>query len=114
MTDLAQRSDLLIPIAIVTVICIILYVLIMTRHRERMYLLEKGLEPDMFARVQTGKWNTLKIGMLLTGLSLGVVFGALLEKYQVTGPAVGPIIMLLLFGGLSLVANFWLENKWRK
>lgn len=96
----------------------IMYVFYTTRNKERLALIDKGADASLF---NTGKdasrtvnWNkfTLKIGMLLVGIGLGVIMGAILESAG-TFPSeeAGYFSMILVFGGLSLVLFYLFDRK---
>jgi len=51
---------------------------------------------------------TLKYGLLLVGLAMGVLVGALLEAHTLLNEATAYFSMVLAFGGLSLVVFYLL------
>ena len=104
-------EGLLVAIAAFAAIFGIVYVFLMTRHRERMSMLEKGVDPSLFTSKPISTSYTLKIGMLSTGVALGILLGNLLHKtYDIErGPAF--LSMVFLFGGLSLIANYMIDKK---
>ena len=53
---------------------------------------------------------TLKFGMLFVGVSLGILSGSLLS-YSFQHEEVAYFSMILLFGGIALIANAILERK---
>lgn len=92
-----------------------IYVYYTTRHRERMALIEKGGNASIFPEKNTsffGPLSTLKLGMFLTGIALGILVGSLLATYGVMEEGIAHISMIFLFGGLSLVLfYFYARNK---
>ncbi len=102
---------LVVSIAAFAAIFGIVYVFLMTRHRERMSMLEKGVDPSLFTPRPISQSYTLKFGMLSTGVALGILLGNLLNKtYDIErGPAF--LSMVFLFGGLSLIANYMIDRK---
>ncbi|NLI25093.1 MAG: hypothetical protein GX419_10350 [Bacteroidales bacterium] len=91
------------------------YVYYTTRHRERMALIEKGADASIFSGKNTsffGPLSTLKLGMFLTGIALGILAGSLLTTYTGIEEGIAYISMIFLFGGLSLVLfYFYARNK---
>ncbi|MBL7964992.1 MAG: polysulfide reductase NrfD [Flavobacteriales bacterium] len=83
----------------------IFYIYFFTRHRERMNLIDKGLTAEAFRRSEDPA-RTLKYGMLLMGVALGLVTGYLLETYAGMPEPLPYFIMVALFGGLALVIYY--------
>jgi F0F1-type ATP synthase membrane subunit c/vacuolar-type H+-ATPase subunit K len=96
----------------------IVYVHYTTRNKERMALIEKGADASLFYSGKEGKstlnWGkfTLKIGMLLIGIGLGIIVGAILESAAVfPSEEAGYFSMILIFGGLALVLFYLFDRK---
>jgi F0F1-type ATP synthase membrane subunit c/vacuolar-type H+-ATPase subunit K len=96
----------------------IMYVHYTTRNKERLALIEKGADASLFNTGKEGKsiisWGkfTLKIGMLLIGIGLGIIAGAILDSAAVfPSEAAGYFSMVLIFGGLSLVLFYLIDRK---
>ena len=82
-----------------------------SRERERMLLIEKGLEvPDY-----KGGWNFsfrfpwLKIGVLITAIGVGLIIGNFL-KVLTEMRELAPI-MMLLFGGIGMIVAHYVGKK---
>jgi F0F1-type ATP synthase membrane subunit c/vacuolar-type H+-ATPase subunit K len=96
----------------------IMYVHYTTRNRERLALIEKGADASLFNTGKEGKsifnWGkfTLKMGMLLTGIGLGIIAGAILESAAVfPSEEAGYFSMIFIFGGLALVLFYLFDRK---
>ncbi len=79
-----------------------------------MALLEKGADPSIFNIENSGsKYTTLKWGLILIGLALGLLLGRILEVYGIFDHAeeVGYFSMLFLFGGIALVISYFIEKN---
>jgi F0F1-type ATP synthase membrane subunit c/vacuolar-type H+-ATPase subunit K len=105
-------------IALFATIFGIMYVFYTTRNKERLALIDKGADASLFNTGKDAKgsvnWNkfTLKIGMLLVGIGLGVIAGAILESAGVfPSEEAGYFSMILIFGGLSLVLFYLFDRK---
>jgi hypothetical protein len=75
------------------------------RHKERMLMIEKGMDPDAHAAPKGSV--LLKLGIVVIGLSLGMVIIGILAYYHALGdPGAIPLGILGLSGGISLlIAN---------
>ena len=82
-----------------------------SREKERMLLIEKGLEvPE-----DKGGWNFsfrfpwLKLGVLITAISVGLIIGIILN--EITGERQFPPVMMLLFGGIGMIIAHYVGKK---
>ena len=65
----------------------------------------------MFVTKRKYSAMTLKIGMLLVGIALGILIGSIIDEYTTLPSEVGYFSMIFLFGGLALIANSLIEKK---
>ncbi|MEP7322130.1 MAG: DUF6249 domain-containing protein [Saprospiraceae bacterium] len=103
--------DYLVSVVAIGAIFGILYVMIMTRFRERMSLMDRGLTPKEFNNKNVMQSATLRLGLLLIGLSIGIMSGNFVAvRFDV--PRQGAFIaMMFLFGGISLVVSYVIEKQ---
>jgi len=106
-----MHEEILIPLALFAAIFGIVYVYLSTRNKERMSMIEKGADASMFAHKKNYTGMTLKFGMLLVGVALGILVGSLIDEYTTLPEEVGYFSMIFLFGGAALIANSVIENK---
>jgi hypothetical protein len=86
------------------------FIFFITRHKERMSMIDKGVDASIFINKSSAISPTLKFGMLLVGLAIGILIGDYLHFLGMfKGTAF--LSMAFLFGGLSLIANFIIERK---
>ncbi|MRT93090.1 DUF6249 domain-containing protein [Ancylomarina sp. 16SWW S1-10-2] len=102
--------------AIVAIICSIgfipLIIFLVHRHRERKALIEKGLSAGLLNSAKIGRTQeSLKYGILLVGLAVGILIGNILTEYTRMGEEVSYFSMIFLFGGLGLLAFYSLAKK---
>ncbi len=122
----------LAPVFVTAIVFIVIYKIIelFARRKERMAIIEKmqnagqPIEMPKMESFNFGKFTSLRIGALLTGLGFGLVLGYILsivvaasannvvEMYQVKGTIVGGCV--LLFGGLGMLISYLIERKERK
>jgi hypothetical protein len=103
--------DLFVSIAAFGGIFGIAYVFLITRHRERMTMLEKGTDPSLFNPKSNSTSQTLKFGMLCVGIAVGILIGNLLHRNDSLDKSVAYLSMIFLFGGISLILNFLIDRK---
>jgi F0F1-type ATP synthase assembly protein I len=106
-----MAEEIIIPIALFGSIFGIFYVYITARNKERLSMIEKGADASMFATKRKYYAMTLKLGMLLVGISLGILTGSLIDEYTSLPEEVGYFSMIFLFGGAALIINAMMEKK---
>ena len=104
-------GEVLTPISVFAAIFGIFYVYISARNKERMSMIEKGADASTFVTKRNYFAMTLKIGMLLVGVALGILIGSLIDEYTTLPSEVGYFSMIFLFGGIALIANALMEKK---
>lgn len=109
-------EDILVPIILFLSIFGIFAVYFFTRNKERLALIDKGVDISLITRQANGespmKYWVIKVGFLMIGIAIGILMGSLATR-QGMGEEAYPA-MILLFGGLALVASYYAEKKLRK
>ncbi len=102
--------EIMVPLGSFASIVLILYIYYTTRNKERMALIEKGADASLF---RTGRkpFSVLKFGMFLVGVGIGILAGNIIEVSTPLEDEVAYFSMILLFGGVSLIANYLIEKK---
>lgn len=90
-----------------------LYFYFRARNRERMAMIEKGMELQ-FKPKSTNPIRTLKAGIFTVGIALGIFMGYIVGSYTSIDEVVSFFVMILLFGGIALTLNYVLEIKLNK
>lgn len=82
-----------------------------TRHKQRLVMLEKGVDPKtFFPKPMANKYASLKWSLLLIGVAIGLFFASIIDKK--TDLAEGAqFAMVLLFGGLGLLVYYFIIRK---
>jgi hypothetical protein len=96
-----------------------LYLHYTTRNKERLALIEKGADASLFAtprppKERNGwKWSlfSLKTGMFLMGIAIGIIAGAVLTDLHVFNEGVNFTSMVFFFGGLSLMLSYLIKIR---
>lgn len=76
---------------------------------ERMAIIEKGLNPDLF-RTEKSTSGTLRASLLLIGIGIGFLAGYWLDR-SFDMEEVGYFSMLFIMGGLGLGLAYMVEEK---
>ena len=110
----------LVPISIVGItflsIVAIVASVVLTRHRERSMMIQKGLSPEEIKAIYAGEsapanpLRPLKWGLVLIGVGIAIILGLWLEAaYDVDGGIYPALIAL--FGGMGLVVYHLITRK---
>jgi ABC-type Fe3+-siderophore transport system permease subunit len=110
--------DDLVPVFVLAVIfgAIVAIVYLSIRKKERMAMLEKGVDASVFFTTVKRNSYSLKYGLLLIGVALGILIGNILattEAFMYEEEA-AYFSMIFLFGGLALVIYYFMAKKMSK
>ncbi|HAM98265.1 MAG TPA: hypothetical protein DCQ26_06610 [Marinilabiliales bacterium] len=118
-----EQSETLIPIfgmltaviinlGLFTAIVLAIYYSVKAQNKERMALIEKGVDISEIYRKKETKHGFFKFGVVLMGIGLGLVFGVLLSQFNAIPPVVAYFAGILFFGGTGvLLANYLAAKK---
>ncbi len=81
------------------------------RNKEKMALIEKGVDISEIYQKKDYRNATLKIGLFLVGVAIGLFAGYFLTVISSINPVVSYFSMILLFGGASLIMFHWYNSK---
>jgi len=85
-----------------------------SRNQERIKILEKGADPSILkSEIGRGGKVSLKIGIFLIAIAIGIIVGSLIANYTYIFPESGVAYFssIFLFGGLSLLITQFIGNK---
>ncbi|WP_299577911.1 DUF6249 domain-containing protein [uncultured Sunxiuqinia sp.] len=107
-----MNEAIVIPVSFFAFIFAMVYVFLTTRNKERMAMIEKGTDPTIFKGAgKVSNFLTLKTGLLFIGVALGVLFGNILDNVTSLEEGTAYVSMIFLFGGLGLVAGYWMQAQ---
>lgn len=78
------------------------------RKKERMALLDRGLDPRAFEKDNTS-FSALKYGLLFTGIGLGLLLANILISMGAMDKDAAYFSLVSLFGGIALIIDYILE-----
>lgn len=113
-----EASELIIPILAIVVtnftVVFVIYYGLKTENTRKLALIEKGMDPSLAERKPPKDINTtLKNGIFIIGIAIGIVFGYILTLLLPIQLYVSYPSMILLFGGLALIIYYGIENRKR-
>ena len=97
---------ILIPASLFAAVYGIIYLNI--RKKERMALLDRGLDPRSFEKDRTD-FSSLKYGLLFTGIGLGLLIANILVSAGMMEREAAYFSLVSLFGGIALIVDYILE-----
>lgn len=109
-------EGVLVSMSFFIVIFGIVYLYFSTRHKERMALIDKGIDASIFFTPKTPSttpvWKILilNLSLISMGVGLGIIIGSILEKFTVMGDAAYPASVFLI-SGLGLLIGFFLTKN---
>lgn len=104
-------EDVLVPIAFFLALFAILYVYWTTRTKERLALVEKGMNAGIF-KGECSQLALVKWGIFLVAIGLGVVAGFVLSK--AIDEVVAFFTAILVCGGVGLIVAYVVTTKLMK
>lgn len=100
-----EAGEVLIPIAAFALVFGMFYLYIVTRHKQRLALIEKGADASIFGMAgngKSGKYWTIRTGLFFVGIGVGILMGNVLANAGMKEP-VAYLSMIFIFGGLGLI-----------
>ena len=95
----------------------IFYLFFSTRNKERLALIEKGVDAKIFMQGErkkstlTGSIIVLNLALLLMGIGLGIFLGLIIDTYtSINEDAVYPA-MIFIMAGVGLFTGFNITKK---
>lgn len=105
--------EILVPIALFATIFGIIFVAVSARNKERMALIEKGMDSSIFKQANDthGRYNALKWGLVIVGVGIGLILGNIFDIHGIMDDDVAYFAMVFVFGGLGLLTYYLLIRK---
>ncbi len=104
-------TAVLLILIILSAIVVIVYINV--RKKERIELIRKGIDVSIFENndKKKGESFSLKFGLLLTGVGVGILLANILVRTNALEDEVAYSSMIFLFGGISLLIDYFIERK---
>jgi DMSO reductase anchor subunit len=102
-----NHGEVLIPISFFAMVLAIVY--LSYRKKERMALIQSGRDASVL-KEDSRCYSSLKWGLLIFGVGLGLLIAEFLEKYEVMSAEAAYFSMASIFGGMALIIDFFIEK----
>ncbi len=103
-------SDIFIMFIISATVFGIFYLFYSTRHKERMAIIEKGLDANALNLKTKRSWKktSLSTGIFLISLGLGFILAVIISGYFRLNDKLSVIVCTFIMGGAGLVVNYFI------
>ena len=113
-----EPHQILVPIAMFAMIFGIVYITVTSRHRQRMAMIDKGMDPGLLKEREV-PFRTLRNGLVLVGAGIGLFLGYLLDSrmpgYGVNGDMgdtpLPYFMMVMLCCGIALIVHHFIVRR---
>ena len=111
-----QIVELMIPISFFIMAFAIVYVVVTAKHREKIAMIEAGMNPNEGKNSQgEKKRSNLRTALLLLFVPFGIYIGNILsEVYPIMRNKEMGLIFAFLFGGIALLLTYLIEKRQKK
>tara|TARA_B100000809_G_scaffold177702_1_gene175267 strand:+ start:107 stop:472 length:366 start_codon:yes stop_codon:yes gene_type:complete len=109
INNMSQAVEIIIPIAGMSLTFGIVYVAVTAWHRQKMAMIEAGMNPK---KDRESKHSKIRTALLFLLVPTGIFIGNTVSDFYpvIDGETMG-LLFAFLFGGIALVAAYFLERK---
>ena len=106
----------LVPVFLFGGIAAVLIVYYNNRHKERMAMIEKGVNPADFKGAPMKEWfrtnplSSLKWGLLATFVGIGLIVASWLDRWYMMHDSIY-VSCMLVAGGIALIIFYFIASK---
>lgn len=105
-------TAVLINLGLFAMFILIAYYNNRSRNKERMAMIEKGMDVSEIYKRKENKYGFLKFGLIIIGIGVGLIFSVILAKINLFPAVVSYFIGVLMFTGLAILyANNLIEKR---
>ena len=111
-----MNGEFLIPIVLFTGMAAVFIIYFNNRHKERMAMIEKGVNPSDFKGVPMREWfranplSSLKWGLLAMFVGVGLIVASYLDRWYMMHDSIY-ISCMLVAGGIALIIFYLIASK---
>ena len=122
MTSLRYLFESLPWLGFLAALLLAWYFYLKARNKERMALIEKGADvSEIYSKQEvTFRFPWLKIGIIITGISIGasliVLLSIMMPDNNIINSGVGPLMIIsgVLFGGIAMIIAHFTDKPRKK
>ena len=109
-------AEVFVPIIFFFVVGGIIASFVLTRHKERMTMLDRGLSPEDIKQLyersagKSNPYSSLKWGIVFLSIGLAVIVGMWLREVTYVEEGIYPAL-ITLFGGAGLIVYYMTVRK---
>ena len=105
-------TGIIINLGFFAAVILAIYYNVRARNKERMALIEKGVDISEIYKKKENPHGFFKFGVIVIGIGFGLVFGVVFSKVGILPDVVSYFSMILVFGGAGvLLANYLVAKK---
>jgi hypothetical protein len=105
-------TGIIINLGLFTAVILAIYYNVRARNKERMALIEKGVDISEIYKKKESSNGFFKFGVIVIGIAIGLIFGVIFSESEILPAVVSYFSMILLFGGAGvLFANYLVAKK---
>ena len=101
-------AEVLIPVTLFAMVFGIVYVSVTARHRQRMAMIDKGMDPQIAKPAPDGR-RAMRNGLLMVGIGLGLLAGWIIQHTMLGPESENPLpffIGIAVCGGTALMSYY--------
>lgn len=116
MAEKMHLMDMLAPILALLIIMAALVTIFIIyfsrRHKERMLMIEKGVNPKDFLPTPLKDKNTLlRVSLLVISMGIGYIVGGYITFFTPLKSEATNLFSIAFFGGIGLLIAYFIEQK---
>lgn len=107
-----HAHETFIPIVLFISIAVVLIVIRKFQNDERLALIEKGGDANIFnSTKKSNSFPALRYGLLLIGAGIGILVGNLVAEARIIDDEAAVFSFLMICGGAGLFTSYFIERK---
>lgn len=110
-SNIEIMEAIIVPFIVFSCTFGIVFVFLTTRNKERLALIEKGQNADLFNNSGKNQRWPLKLGILSIGVAAGIITGNMLSGAGMLEEEVAFPFSIFLFAGIALVVSYLVNAK---